>query len=152
MQRLRQQGRQRDPDKQFGGDCSVAGWRAAPGGEGRWVKTKGWGEPRSVLQGALSWRPTPSSLLAERGCHWSSAGAVSWGVCGWWRQGVFSTTFCAFFVAAAWVPCVRLIFHLRSLHDDLSGFQNRSLQGLIVCVASGVVSIYKYFNRIFISS
>lgn len=45
-----------------------------------------------------------------------------------------------------------LIFHLCSLNDDLSGFQNRSLKGLIVCVASGVVSIYKYFNRIFIPS
>lgn len=32
-----------------------------------------------------------------------------------------------------------LIFHLRSLNDDLSGFQNRRLKGLIVCVASGVV-------------
>ena len=45
-----------------------------------------------------------------------------------------------------------LIFHLCSLNDDLSAFQNRSLKGLIVCVASGVVSIYKYFNRIFIPS
>lgn len=45
-----------------------------------------------------------------------------------------------------------LIFHLCFLNDDLSGFQNRSLKGLIVCVASGVVSIYKYFNRIFIPS
>lgn len=34
--------------------------------------------------------------------------------------------------------CV-LIFHLHSLNDDLSGFQNRRLKGLIVCVASGVV-------------
>lgn len=32
-----------------------------------------------------------------------------------------------------------LSFHLRSPNDDLSGFQNRSLKGLIVCVASGVV-------------
>lgn len=32
-----------------------------------------------------------------------------------------------------------LISHLCSLKDDLSGFQNRRLKGLTVCVASGVI-------------
>lgn len=45
-----------------------------------------------------------------------------------------------------------LTFGLCSLNNDLSGFQIRRLKGLSVCVASGVVSIYKYFNRTFIPS
>lgn len=44
------------------------------------------------------------------------------------------------------------ISHPRSLNDDLSGFQNRTLRGLIEHVASEVVSIYKYFNRVLIPS
>lgn len=47
--------------------------------------------------------------------------------------------------------CV-LTFRLCSLNDDLSGSQIRRLKGLSVRVASGVVSIYKYFNRTFIPS
>lgn len=44
------------------------------------------------------------------------------------------------------------VSHLCSLNDDLSGFQKRTLKGLIEHVASGAVSIYKYFNRILIPS
>lgn len=44
------------------------------------------------------------------------------------------------------------IFHPCSPNDDLSGFQNRTLRGLIEHVASEVVSIYKYFNRVLIPS
>lgn len=52
--------------------------------------------------------------------------------------------------AAAWTTSRRLHgsplstlsvfpFHLRSLNDDLSGFQKTRLRGLSECVASGVV-------------
>lgn len=99
-------------------------------------------KPLCLLMFSVGTKHTPFSFW------WVRKAKASWAVCGRaeLQPGRSPLKAVSQFFVSVWTS------HLCSPNDDLSGFQKRTLKGLIEHVAAGAVSIYKYFNRILIPS